>query len=120
MKKITTFALLSMLSLSLHAKTISSVDYGKAWPFTVEKGELGCKQNAVFFAVNGQAYAVNGVAQARYQDITPIWRVDPEFLKYQENIAKTEQRSLADVQKEMGVMRVNISQVLNDGLALCK
>lgn len=111
---------LTTLAFQLSAGEISRKDYGKKWPFTVEKGDLSCRKNAVFFVVDGTAYAVNGVASAQgYQDITPIWREDPEFLEYTKQVAKEEKKTLAEVQKITGILRVNISPVLNAGLELC-
>lgn len=120
MSKVLMLLSLSALTFLVSAGEISQKDYGDKWPFTVEKGDLACRNNAVFFVVNGTAYAVNGVASAQgYNDITPIWRENPELLEFAKQVAKKENRSLVDVQKEMGISRVNISPILNAGLELC-
>lgn len=121
MNKILIWIALTTLTFQISAGEISQKEYGDKWPFTVEKGDLACRNNAVFFVVNGTAYAVNGVASSQgYNDITPIWREEPELLEYAKQVAKKENRTLVDVQKEMGILRVNISPILNDGLELCK
>lgn len=115
--------ILSLLALSptLNAKEIHQSSYGESWPFTVESGELGCYEQAVFFIANDKEYAVNGVAQSKgYDAIEPIWKEDSSLLEYQKAIAKKENKTLRQVQDEMGVSRVNIGPILQEGLKLCK
>lgn len=112
---------LSLYALQVSAEVISEKDYGEKWPFTVGKGELACRNNAVTLAVDGTTYAINGAASAQgYKDITPIWREEPHSLEYAKKVAREEKKTLSEVQEQMGIMRVNISPVLNAGLALCE
>lgn len=41
-------------------------------------------------------------------------------MEYQKAIAKKENKTLRQVQDEMGVSRVNIGPILQEGLKLCK
>ncbi|MFD4952155.1 hypothetical protein [Streptomyces sp. NPDC058451] len=70
------------------------------WPFTVSAGVLRCEGGAVTFEPpGGPRYAVNGTAKgAGYAAITPIW-ADDETLGYG--------------------LKVDISEVLDEGLSLC-
>lgn len=73
------------------------------------------------FIANDNEYAVNGVAQSKgYDSIEPIWKEDSSLLEYQKAIAKKENKTLRQVQDEMGVSRVNIGPILQEGLKLCK
>ena len=57
---------------------ITSQEYGEDWPFTVSKGTLECKDDAVIFHANGSKYAVNGTAQRLGAlRINPIWKDNP-------------------------------------------
>lgn len=42
------------------------------------------------------------------------------MLAYQNKIAKEEKKTLAEIQKIMGVLRISISPIVEAGLALCK
>jgi hypothetical protein len=120
MKKLVALIFLITAGFYVTAGEINRKDYGEKWPFTVEKGDLVCRGNAVFLLVNGTGYAVNGVASALgYADIEPIWSLETEFLEYQKGIAKEEKKSLKEIQTIMGVLRIDISPILNDGLKLC-
>ncbi|MFD0405003.1 DUF2511 domain-containing protein [Kitasatospora sp. NPDC127116] len=69
------------------------------WPFTVESGTLRCRSGqAVTFEAGGREYGVNGTAQARYPKLLPIWADDPVL---------------------GNGLKVDISSMLNAGLALC-
>ncbi|WP_417811042.1 DUF2511 domain-containing protein [Thalassospira alkalitolerans] len=60
---------------------VSSDQFGKRWPFTVQKGIVDCKppQSAIFIT-NGKSYQLNGSAMsAGYPPIDPIWRDNPEI-----------------------------------------
>jgi hypothetical protein len=122
---ITTAVILGFTAIapSVHAaKLLRANDYGDKWPFTVAEGEVSCRAgSAVVFEVNGKAYAVNGNAKSRgYLPIEPIWRHDPGMIKMQEEIAKAEGKTLEEIKKLMGPMpRVNISPIIDAGLALC-
>lgn len=73
---------------------VSSQDYGDAWPLTVSAGRVACRGSnrmgiAVFIDEHGKTYALNGIANScverpssqcgnhQINDITPIWRKDP-------------------------------------------
>ncbi|WP_413493548.1 DUF2511 domain-containing protein [Shewanella baltica] len=120
-KTIIAFSILA-LSLAATAKEIQQYSYGESWPFTVESGEIACYEQAVFFIANDIEYAVNGIAISKgYVDITSIWKVDSSMLEYQQSIAKQENKTIQQVQDEMGgVTRVNINPILQEGLKLCK
>lgn len=69
-------------------RRVSQKDFGDAWPFSVEAGELGCYltprgAREVVLKANGRTYALNGTARAsdRYEDIqdAEIWMEDPEW-----------------------------------------
>lgn len=70
------------------------------WPFTVDAGTLRCEDQAVTFTpAGGTRYAVNGTAKSSgYPSITPIWADDT-------NLGNG--------------LKVDISEVLDQGLALC-
>ncbi|MFN8313911.1 MAG: DUF2511 domain-containing protein [Cyclobacteriaceae bacterium] len=81
---------------------IHKADYGKEWPFTVDKGVLKCSSNQVLFIVNGKLYAINGTAQnlARskgYSALEEIWAYDSEEM----------------------TTRISIGRIIQDGLSLC-
>ena len=87
--------------------TITSEDYGSAWPFTVNEVELYCEGDADVAAVwvehDGKRYPMTGYTEtyllSRYRnvrDLEWIWRDNPS----------TE-------------AKINIYQVKSDGLAMC-
>jgi len=53
--------------------------YGEKWPFTVDKGALFCKGDAIYFGAYGKFYALNGTAAARFKYPYPhkIWKDNP-------------------------------------------
>jgi len=56
-------------------REISSGEYGKKWPFSVERGILSCENNEVLFTANGTTYGVNGTAKGRGRPgIEAIWK----------------------------------------------
>lgn len=85
---------------------ITRADYGDAWPFTVEAGQVRCMHmrgpgsNEVVFIAEGTAYAINGTAKGtkQYADVAPIWLDNP---------------------KAAG-LKVSLQPILDLGLALCK
>lgn len=89
---------------------ISAAEFGNDWPLTVAGGRLGCMGSNGFgdivFVVDGQRYAVNGLAAGRkdnsgqllYRDIVPIWRDDPTFEG----------------------LKINIGPILDRGQVLCQ
>ena len=84
---------------------ITRADYGDAWPFTVEAGEVRCMNSRgpgsgdVVFIVNGTTYAINGTAKAtkQYADVRPIWRDNPTIAG----------------------LKVSLQPILDLGLSLC-
>jgi hypothetical protein len=56
-------------------------DYGKDWPFSVEKGVVDCvDRSAAIFKVGDKSYSLNGTAKGRgYASIDSIWLDDPEL-----------------------------------------
>ncbi|MFJ6293209.1 DUF2511 domain-containing protein [Streptomyces griseoviridis] len=70
------------------------------WPFTVERGVLRCREGGevTFTPEGGREYAVNGTAKgAGYPAMTPVWADEPK----------------------VAGLKVDISDVLELGLALC-
>ena len=84
---------------------ITRADYGDAWPFTVEAGEVRCMNSRgpgsgdVVFIANGTTYAINGTAKAtkQYADVRPIWRDNPTIAG----------------------LKVSLQPILDLGLSLC-
>jgi hypothetical protein len=66
---------------SRNAVEISATEFGKEWPFTVERGTLACVPpgSNVVFTANGVTYALNGRARGakRWAEIDPIRRTIP-------------------------------------------
>lgn len=69
-----------------NTRILSAAQYGEAWPFTVESGEIGClpipntNTEVITFTVNGVTYALNGIAEGHgFADIDPIWRENPNL-----------------------------------------
>lgn len=103
------------------SKTITAQEFGDEWPFEVESGLVSCVNGSVLFTVEGKQYAVNGTAEANgYAEIEEIWSFNPEMLAFQKELAREENKTLEQIQQEMGgTPRVSISAVLNAGLELC-
>jgi hypothetical protein len=64
-------------------------DYGKDWPFSVEKGVVDCVDgSAAIFKVGNKSYSLNGTAEGRgYAPIDPIWLDNPELSGLKINIS---------------------------------
>lgn len=93
-----------------HEVTITRIEYGEAWPFTVESGVLkgnptgqklsdGTELAEVTFATGGKTYYVNGTAKGtrRYAELDDIWAADPsasEDLALKINIGPIIERGL--------------------------
>lgn len=57
---------------------IKQAEYGKHWPFTTPQGWLRCEgKGAVILTVQGEDYAVNGMAGSRYAPMQAVW--DPSI-----------------------------------------
>ena len=80
---------------------MSKSELGDAWPLTVESGTVTCENGSqvIFAAPNGTRYAVNGTAmsQTDLPRIDEIWAPDPTI----------------------DGAKVNISPIIDAGLALC-
>ncbi len=87
--------------------TITSEDYGSAWPFTVNEVELYCEGDSDIAAAwvehDGKRYALTGYSdtylRSRYRNVRAlewIWRDNPST-----------------------GAKINIYQVTSDGLAMC-
>ncbi|MFJ6616663.1 hypothetical protein ACIQOW_03640 [Kitasatospora sp. NPDC091335] len=82
-----------------HERFITRTSGLTPWPFTVESGVLRCRPGQqVTFEAGSREYGVNGLAQARYPKPFPVW---------------------ADDLALGNGLKVDISAVLNVGLALC-
>ena len=84
-------------------KEITRSRYGSDWPLTVASATLHCANDAVWVERPGGSakYPLNGIAEMRLSDTRPleqIWRYDPKL---------------------GAPYRVNIGQLIRDGLALC-
>ena len=69
-----------------------------------------------------ETYAVNGAAKNRgYLPIESIWKIDPEVVNLKKMIAKTEGKTVEEVDKVVGpTPRISIGSILNAGLRLCQ
>ncbi|NJO17816.1 MAG: DUF2511 domain-containing protein [Thioploca sp.] len=78
---------------------VSKSSFKGVWPLTVKEGTLACNNNAVTFkTMDGEIYAVNGVAESRgAQEINPIWKDNPD----------------------LPGAKLNISDLIRKGLSLC-
>lgn len=78
---------------------ITRTEYAEGWPFTVERGELACVDDAVVFTAGGTMYGVNGAAvRGGYPDVDPIRRTSPVIPP----------------------LKVSLAPLIEDGLALCR
>jgi hypothetical protein len=65
---------------------VTRQDFGDKWPFTVNEGELGCKQTdigqALLFKTGGVSYAINGTALTKRMGVDihegNVWAADPK------------------------------------------
>ena len=83
--------------------TITSEDYGSAWPFTVSEVELRCEDDVVWVEHDDKRYPLTGYSdtylRSRYHNVRAldwIWRDNPST-----------------------GAKINIYQVKSDGLAMC-
>lgn len=82
---------------------------GTQWPLTIEEGWVGCENGAVWFmAPTGKVYAVNGLAESVYEDITPIWA---------EDVSRSEIREPR--KRGAPIARLNIGGLTAEGLKSC-
>jgi hypothetical protein len=82
-------------------------DLGDAWPFTVERGRLGCSMvymqlgrppvpSLTFTADDGRIFGLNGVALTYGAlDVLPIWVPDPANPGAYKNIGPLQDRARA-------------------------
>lgn len=68
--------LVLLVSSSVFAKTVkvTAAQYGDKWSFTVARGELECKLNAVVMHTSKGTYSLNGKAMGMYNGKYPEWR----------------------------------------------
>lgn len=98
--------LLSPVALAAGPQLISAVDFGAAWPFTVEEMHLSCLPgNAVVVmdSETGAMYPVNGAASSRAEQLAldpldKVWRDNPEIEG----------------------LKISVGPVIEQGLKLCK
>jgi hypothetical protein len=83
---------------------LTAQEFGADWPFTVRSIEIWCtERREVVFRAAGTIYALNGTAKGAAKkngwedDLRPIWRDDPA----------------------VAGLKVNLSPILDRGLALC-
>ncbi|MDO9485388.1 MAG: DUF2511 domain-containing protein [Actinomycetota bacterium] len=79
---------------------MSSVEWGRQWPLTVEGGTVRCEDGQVTFeAPDGARYAVNGTAlqNSGLPKINPIWADNPAI----------------------SGSKIDISPIIDTGLAIC-
>ena len=100
-------ALMAFITLAVHAETISisAVDYGDKWPFTVDSITLSCRNNAAVLmqSKSGTTYWLNGKASAQFKHL-PSWR----------ELAKPDPRYGA------GAVMTPPSDMIKRGLELCR
>ncbi len=85
--------------------TVSSAEFGDAWPFHVETATLYCEgPRAIWAEVGGQYYALNPLASVwvaeRHPDITfsdleTVWRDDPANPGAKSDLGPVMDRALA-------------------------
>jgi hypothetical protein len=67
------------------SNTVGRSDLGKAWPLTVESGELNCEGSdgvgQATITVDGTTYALNGLAKSNdsNEDVQAIWAEDKKL-----------------------------------------
>ncbi len=96
------FALLVFAALvsSPSREVITKAEYGDRWPLTVDRGTVECVgAGAVLFHTAGETFAVNGLALSTtdHADIREIWIDSPAYPS----------------------LKINLSPVIDRGLALC-
>lgn len=82
------------------SNSVSRVEFGDAWPLTVERGTLLCIDQAVVFSSGGVNYAVNGTAVQRasefgWRDIEAIWADNPTVAGLKKDIGPLIERGRA-------------------------
>lgn len=70
------------------AAYLTRVEFGEAWPLTVDRVQVFCTGNGGIVVADGaQRYALNGAAQSQAPAINPIWKDNPEIPGTKINIA---------------------------------
>ena len=94
-------------------KAVTSSEYGKDWPLTVDSARLCCKDQAVWVEVNGRKFALNGTAMGVLKSIgfaclelNYIWKDHPDRKKL-----------VKDFGEDL-VLKVSTHRLLKDGFAL--
>lgn len=79
-------------------KAIFKSDFGDSWPFTVERGVLGCEDKRYpYFETMYGTYWLTGMRKPSYKDVAEIWLDNP-------NIAGT---------------KISLSNVIDEALKMC-
>jgi len=82
--------LLALAACSRNGATISDMDVGAGWPFTVSEVKVVCAPTlALFVTADGKAYPLNGQAERHPElykrgalsKLNDIWKVDPDTSK---------------------------------------
>ncbi len=65
-------------------RALSAVEFGDAWPLTIEAASVDCvasgARSATILRLHGKTYALNGIAQsAGFQSVAPLWRDNPRL-----------------------------------------
>ena len=96
--------------------TVTSSEYAKDWPLTVDAARLCCRFRAVWVEVNGKKYGVNGTARPLLKkygfecpDLNEIWKDHPDKEKWLE-ASGTDGEDIG--------WKVSIHRLIQDGLAL--
>ena len=93
-------------ALPVTDKPVERASFTGRWPFTVDKGVIGCERGkAVKFVVDRKTYAVNGTATAYSKEAGFGWRDAREIW-------------LDDPKNPGG--KIPISDMITAGLALCR
>ena len=95
---------------------MTSSEYAKDWPLTVDTARLCCRFRAVWVEVNGKKYGVNGTARPLLKkygfecpDLNEIWKDHPDKEKWLE-ASGTDGEDIG--------WKVSIHRLIQDGLAL--
>ena len=96
--------------------TRANLGPSEAWPLQIERGKFVCIGKAVFISDGSTSYPINGDAQA-------LTRKDPKGRRPLEDIWLVDEKTLAGVKAsgiKVKMIRVDISPVLNRGVAWCR
>jgi hypothetical protein len=96
--------------------TRANLDASEDWPLTIERGTFVCDGDAVFVSDGATQYPLNGVAKTlakthprNRRPLEDIWRRDEDAMQSAKRGAPA-----------MDMVRVNITPVLERGVAWCR